>query len=88
MVCFTLLINKAVESTDWVECLYRAKFIDLKPFNDDMAKTFLFSLLGADADESDVDSMVQYCKGIPKLLFVCTNGVACYKTIINLVRQL
>ena len=79
-------VLKAIESSDWVECLYKAKFISLKPFNDDMAKTFLISLLGTDADESDVDSMVQYCKGIPKLLCVCTTGVARYKTIINSVR--
>ena len=67
---------KPIESSAWAECMYRAKFIDLKPFTDDMAKTFLSSLLGRDVVEGAMNSMVQYCKGIPKLLSMCSHGVA------------
>ena len=75
---FTTLV--AEEASAWVECLIRAEFIKLKPFSEDLARKFLSSL----GTQVNVEEMVQYCKGIPKLLSLC--GTESYKAGINAVQ--
>ena len=61
-------VLKSVEVTDWANCVVISKQVKLKPFSDESAKSFLSSL---GAKENDIEMMVQYCKGIPKLLCLC-----------------
>ena len=75
---FTTLV--AEEASACVECLIRAEFIKLKPFSEDLARKFLSSL----GTQVNVEEMVQYCKGIPKLLSLC--GKESYKAGINAVQ--
>lgn len=76
---------KPNEASDWVETSYWATSISLKPYEDDLSKKFLISLLGKNVEEGDIDSMVQYCKGIPKLLAFCRSGMTHCKAPINSV---
>ena len=61
-------VLKSVEATDWANCVVISKQVRLKPFSDELAKSFLSSL---GSKENNIEMMVQYCKGIPMLLCLC-----------------
>lgn len=61
----TLQPNKA---SMWLELFRLAKHITFKPWNADRAKNFLQSV---PLDDSKKGKLVEYCKGIPKLLSGC-----------------
>jgi hypothetical protein len=65
---FTCL--EAVNSSLWSDFLSRSKIMVFEPWGMEISKSFLCSLL---RDEENIDGLVEYCRGIPKLMALCQN---------------